>query len=300
MQLRLSSVLALVTAVAALARTPLVAATPAQKLAEARQEFELGNYNQAAPLLNYLLYPTAQLSSRNDLIEAHLLLGLCYLELGNRVDATREIEEALYLDSNLTLDPLVFSEKAIAFVAERKREVEERARRDAEARVDAEARERLRKLLENTIVLERRPYFINFIPMGAGQFQNGQRTKGIILFVSEAALGGLSIGLFAYQLNRYGYNGIVPPGDIAFVNRLQIAQIVSGSLCLAVVAYGIVDSLVYYRSTTRVPADESLIPDEFKKNNPTSAGKTREDRSSLRVTPMVDANSASLVMTWEF
>ncbi|MCG8417792.1 MAG: hypothetical protein MJE77_07595 [Proteobacteria bacterium] len=278
-------------------------ATPGQKLAQARQAFELGKYDQAVPLLNYLLYPNAQLSSRDDLIEAHLLLGLAHLELGNAGDAGREIEEALYLDSTLTLDPLVFSEKAIAFVEQRKKEVLERARRDTEARAEAVARERLRQLLENTIVLERRPYYINFIPFGAGQFQNGQSGKGIAFFVSEMVTGGVSLGLFAWQVSKYGYNGTVPDDEAGTVRRVQQAQIVAGGLCLAIMAWGILDSLRNYQSTTRVPADESLLPDDLKpdKLKPKKRQRDRDNlTSSFRIAPSIGPTSGGLVMTLEF
>ena len=303
-------------------------ATPGQKLAEARQAFELGQYETAVPLLSYLLYPTAQLSSRDDLMEAHLLLGLAHLELGNRSDAEREIEEALFLDSKLQLDPLVFSAQAIEFVEERRREIEGRAKRDAEARVEAEARERLRELLENTIVIERRPFYINFIPFGAGQFQNGHRNKGIAFAVSEAVLCGVSVGVFGYLFNEYGFNGAVPREELGRARQLQGAQVVSGSLCLAVVTYGVVDSLIYYESTTRVPANESLLRDELDESDPKKKtrapgasrersrqpgtqrrpqGQRRRSRANPssrsltpRLQPVIGPTSGGIVITWEF
>lgn len=316
MQLRLRPALVSLLAVCILVGVvrPL-GATPGQKLAEARRAFELGEYETAVPLLSYLLYPTAQLSSRDDLMEAHLLLGLAHLELGNQGDAKREIEEALFLDSKLSLDPLVFSARAIEFVEERRREVEERAERDAKARVEADARERLRELLENTIVIERRPFFINFIPFGAGQFQNGHRNKGIAFAVSEAALCGLSVGVFGYLFNEYGFNGVVPSADADRARQLQGVQAVSGGLCLAVMTYGVVDSLVYYESTTRVPANESLLPDELKEPRQQSRNQRprrpqRQRRPVARrpssvglrpiVRPVAGPRSGGVIMTWEF
>ncbi|MEM9494018.1 MAG: hypothetical protein AAGC55_33030, partial [Myxococcota bacterium] len=61
-----------------------VRAAPAQTLDQARQDFQLGKYQEAVPILNLLLYPKEQLSRRADLVEAHLLLGLAYLELSDR------------------------------------------------------------------------------------------------------------------------------------------------------------------------------------------------------------------------
>ena len=41
---------------------------------------------------------------------------------------------------------------------------------------------------------EVRPYYVNLIPFGAGQFQNGQRCKGLAFAISEATTAGLSAG----------------------------------------------------------------------------------------------------------
>ncbi|MEM9490553.1 MAG: hypothetical protein AAGC55_15505, partial [Myxococcota bacterium] len=167
----------------------------------------------------------------------------------------------------------------------------------AAARQAAEDRERLRQLLENTVVIERRPYFINFIPFGAGQFQNGHRRKGIALFVSQAALAGTSMGLFWWQVSAFGFSGSVAPDRIDTVNRVQALQLTTGGLCLALMAYGIIDSLIYYQSATRVPADPSLLPQlsgTRRGPGPTPA------RAGLRLVPMAGPSSAGMLMSLEF
>ena len=47
---------------------------------------------------------------------------------------------------------------------------------------------------------EQHSYAVNFIPFGAGQFQNGQRGKGWAFLGIEAALGAISLGAFVDQL----------------------------------------------------------------------------------------------------
>lgn len=269
-------------------------ATPADKLVEAREAFQLGKYEEALPLLNYLLYPDVRLSRKADLLEAHVLLGVAHFELGNQRAARREFEEALFLDSELTLDPLLFSEKAIEFFEDLKAEMRERANRDAQARALAEERDRLRRALENMVVLERKPYYINFVPFGAGQFQNGHNRKGLLFFASEAILGGTSATLWMVQVSKYGLNGKVPDEETASVRRMQQVQVAMGVACLVVMGAGIVDALMNYESVTRAPADESLI-DDFDLLAP------REDKkSSLNLMPTAGPHSAGVVMTWEF
>ena len=45
---------------------------------------------------------------------------------------------------------------------------------------------------------------VNFVPFGAGQFQNGQRRKGWLFFGAEAVLGAVSVGAFATNFALYG------------------------------------------------------------------------------------------------
>lgn len=266
-------------------------ATPAEDLAEAREAFRLGRHDQVIPLLTYLLYPDARLSDRADLVEAHILLGVAHFESGNRAEARRELEEALFLDESVTLDPLLFSEAAIAFFDERKQVFIERARREQEARALADERARLRRILENMVVIERKPYFINFVPLGAGQFQNGHDGKGIFLFVSQAITGGASMGLWVWQVGKYGYNGTVPKDEVNTVLWVQRAQLTSGLTCIGLMVAGIIDALIHYESSIRRPADESLIPDDLKP-------RLQGERSSWKLAPAPAGTGA--VITWEF
>jgi tetratricopeptide (TPR) repeat protein len=269
-------------------------ATPTEKLAEAREAFQLGQYEQAIPTLNYLLYPDVRLARESDIIEAHVLLGAAHLEIGNQRVATREFEEALFLDTELILDPLLFSEKTIEFFEDRKAEFIERAERDAEARRLADERDRLREALETMVVIERKPYFINFVPLGAGQFQNGHNTKGVIFFASEVLLGGTSMALWLVQVGKYGFYGVVPDDEANAVRRMQQIQIASGVACLVLMGAGIADALIYYKSVARRPADESLLPDDFKITPPKKQGST------LKILPTPAPSGAGVVMSWEF
>jgi len=218
------------------ATTARAAATPSEDLDRARDAFRRGDYQSAIPLLNYLLYPTPRLAQSQDLVEAHVLLGVCAFESGDRKTATREFEEALFLQSDLALEGnALFSRAAVAFFEETKNAAEERGRRDAERRSLAEERERLRRYKESLIVYEVRPYYVNFIPFGAGQFQNGQRGKGIAFASAEAATGALSAGIWLYLVGEYGFGGRVPPGaDAEFVRTLEQIEVGAGIACLGI------------------------------------------------------------------
>jgi hypothetical protein len=284
---------ALVIAVLAAAR-PARASTPAQMLDQARELFREGAFAQAIPSLNYLLYPTPRLSDRDDLVEAHLLLAVCALETGDTATATREVEEVLFLEPGLSLDTGIFSERAVEFFDTIKQELTARAAREAEQRRLAEENERLQRLLDAMVVIETRPYYVNFIPFGAGQFQNGHRGKGVFFAASQAATGGLSAGLWLYLVGTYGLPGTVSAEEAPLVRRLQQIEIGAGALCLGLMAWGIVDSLIYYKPSVRGEPDESLLPPELRRRRPAPTSR----RPLVTPTPL--ARGGGLTLTWEY
>jgi hypothetical protein len=277
-------------------------ATPSEELDQARTAFRAGRYDDARNLLSSLLYPKTRLSDPAELAEAHLLLGVSEFEGGDVAQAERELEEALFIDTSLKLDPLVFSSRAVEFFQQKKEALERRSREDEEKARLARERDRLRRILANLVVVEKRSYWVNFVPFGAGQFQNGQRAKGIAFFASQAALGGASAGLWAYQVIKYGFSGKVPPEEVNEVNWIQRGQVATGLLFLGVVAWGIVDSLVHYEHVVSRQADPSLLKEfelqEFDKETG-EKGKARP-HSSLRLIPALDEKSVGLGLSIDF
>ncbi len=239
---------------------PAANAAPADELVTARQYFRASDFAAALPTLNFLLYPTPRLANTDDLIEAHTLLGACSFATGDRATATREFEQALFLSNDVTLDPLLFSTETIRHFEQTKAALAARNLRDAETRALAEERERLRKYRESLIVYEVRSYYVNFVPFGAGQFQNRQVGKGIFFAGTQLATGGTSLGIWLYLVGKYGYGGRVPPEDAGFARRLQQIEIGTGAAFLGLMAWGVVDSLVKYQPRVQVSSDDTLMP----------------------------------------
>ena len=55
-------------------------------------------------------------------------------------------------------------------------------------------------------------HYVNFIPFGAGQLQNGGRGKGFGFAIAEGVTGAASAGIWLYLVDRYP-DGRVPPED---------------------------------------------------------------------------------------
>jgi tetratricopeptide (TPR) repeat protein len=288
------------TLLIALAAATAAASTPAQALDKARTLFRGGQFSDAIPTLNYLLYPTPRLSQEDDLLEAHVLLAVCFFETGDRKTARLEFEEALFLDRNLALDTLLFSASAVEFFDDIKADLAEREARDAAERELALQNERLQRLLESMVLIETRPFWVNFIPFGAGQAQNGQPRKAILFASSQAITGGVSAAIWLYLVSEYGFPGkIVNPTseEIDRIRLLQGIEIGTGAACIGLMIWGIVDAYVHYKPSVRREPDESLLPPELRqKTKPAAEPEARRPR----LTPTATSRGAGLSLTWEF
>ncbi|HLL23612.1 MAG TPA: tetratricopeptide repeat protein, partial [Kofleriaceae bacterium] len=200
-----------------LALASAAVASPLQDLDRAQKNFKNKDCASAVPILKDLLYPKPQLARTADLVEAHVLLGVCHYENGRRDDAKGEFEAALALDPSKTLEPLIFTEGQVRLFDETRGDVETRAKRDRELRELEERNERIRRLLENTRNFETRSWGVNFAPFGAGQFQNGHRTKGILVAAGQGITGATSLGMFLYLAGTYGLEAKVPLEDAVSV-----------------------------------------------------------------------------------
>jgi tetratricopeptide (TPR) repeat protein len=268
-------------------------ATPTEELQAARESFLPGDYKAAIGKFTALLYPTSRLAKASSIAEAHLLLGVSFFETGEREGASREFEEALFLDESLSLDADLFSAEAVRFFDEKKAELKGKAEDSAEKERLARREQALNRALQNMVVLEKRRYWVNFMPFGAGQFQNGERNKGFAFFVGEAVLGGTSVGLWSYQVIKYGFRGKVPRDEVDTVNTLQVMQIGSGALFYALMAWGIVDSLSHYEHAVKREADPSLLKDlEDVLDN--------EKDTTPTVIPNAGPDGAGVSLLWEF
>jgi tetratricopeptide (TPR) repeat protein len=276
------------------------AASPSQDLERARQAFREHDYESAARLATYLLYPEERLALPIDLVEAHVILGASNFEIGHRTEAKHEFEKALQMQPEKVLTDMLFTDGAIRLFDETKADIEARARRDAELRKIADERERIRKYRESLVVVERRSFGVNFVPFGAGQFQNKQPTRGLLFAAGEGLTGGLSIGIFIYLSGRYGLNASIPLADGPGVRQLQQIEIGAGIAFFAIYALGVVDSLLHYKPRVQIEGDDSLLP--LPPDVPDTR-KPRPARTSLRnrihLAPIAAPRGAGIGLIWE-
>ncbi len=265
-------------------------ATPREAFDRGRTAFGRAEYARAIEILHPLLYPEALLDSEGEVVQAHRMLGVAYLFENHPDDARREFRKLLELRPDYRFDPLLDPQRVVDFFnAVVKDEESTIAVIEARRRQrDAEAAERRRRdaerlaPLRTTVVFERHSFAINFIPFGAGQFQNGDRGKGWLFLGTEAALAAISVGAFATNLALYGLDprrdclmkqnadtgGVVtqcPPTQVDHSEEntsrwLTRAQLVSGGLFYAVAILGIVDALRHFNRDTMLASSSPSAP----------------------------------------
>jgi hypothetical protein len=253
-----------------LAAPPALAVPPDKALRAATRAYDSGDYATVIKLLRPLLHPTIRLSNQAQVISAFGLLGISYIFEKNKTEAEKQFMAILALQPDFRFDAQVDPAAAVELledlkrrnaeklkaIRERERQEAERRKRDEEARRRREeearrAAQRPSVLFERTV--QKHPYWVNFVPLGAGQFQNGQRRKGYALMITELGLGATSLatGISSWVLYSRATrteNGLrVSQDEYNRLRGLSIVQVVTGALCLGTIAYGIIDALVYYK-----------------------------------------------------
>ncbi|HVU53395.1 MAG TPA: hypothetical protein VHL80_22075 [Polyangia bacterium] len=265
-------------------------ATPAEEFERGKNAFARGEYGRAVQLLRPLVYPDVRLETEGEVVQAHRMLGVASLFENDPESARREFRKLLELRPDYRFDPLLDPKLVVDFfnvvVKEEEAElasIEAKRRRREEELLARQRREAERLRAQQAIVLryDHHPYAVNFIPFGAGQFQNGQRRKGWAFLGAESILAGASAAAFVTNFALFGVaphrrctvpqatdaNGLpqmcpstdVDRSDEKLSTNLLRAQVVTGGLFWAVAIWGVVDALRHYESDVLItPAPNGL------------------------------------------
>jgi tetratricopeptide (TPR) repeat protein len=277
----LAAVLALL-ATAARAAAPAAPPSPRDAFERGRTAFGRAEYKRAIEILHPLLYPEVVLESEGEVVQAHRMLGVAYLYTNRPEDAKREFHKLLELRPDYRFDPLLDPQPVVdAFNAVVKEEEAEiaaietrRRERDQELAARRQREARLHAAPAAVVVYERHSYLLNFVPFGAGQFQNGQRKKGWLFLGIEGGLAAVSVGAFAANFALYGLaprrgclipqptgmNGLpqacpadqVDHGPEQTSRDLLRVQLVSGGLFFAAAIWGVIDAVRHYQRDVRL------------------------------------------------
>jgi hypothetical protein len=245
-------------------------AAAATSLERARNAYLYGDYQLVVNTLRPLLYPTPQLETVEQVVEARRLLGLSYLFLKDEASAELEFVALLTLRPDASLDPLSdpppfveFFERIKARIREQLEEIRRKqqstlhkreAEQEALRRDNVELRKRLQES-ESTAYLvssSEKSRLVAVMPFGAGQFQNGDTRKGIAFLVSQLALGTASVSC-AIAIRLKWPDGSYLPEERDLADTLVSAQVITGAAFFAAALWGIVDANVHFVSRRDAP-----------------------------------------------
>jgi hypothetical protein len=230
-------------------------------LRRARSSFVQGRFAETVRILRAILYPRPRLVRDDDIVAARELLGVSHF-LARDFGASRDEFERLLLEHRPShrLDPLVHPPDVIDMFDKLRDELTEK-RVAAETRLAEEAKrraeaERLRREEEAKRLRERREYliarvetrskFVNLLPFGAGQFQNGETGKGAALLVSQVLMLGANIASYVAIEALRGSDGRFAAGDVTRAKGLQTIQLSSVAVFGSLVLYGVIDAFARF------------------------------------------------------
>lgn len=246
----------------------LVLAAPPE-LKRAKDRFEFGAYADAAGTLRQLLAGSPDLTQQ-EAIDAYRMLGIAEYQLGDKLGARAAFVHLLSVEPDYTLDPFLVPppiveffdavkkehEPALAPLRERRSELAEQQRLADEAKRRLLAEEQLRTGPPGKIVrVEERVYLFNWLPLGAGQFQNGERAKGTAIAAGQLVLGLVNVAAIvahsqiADDPSRTCISGEPdcshpPYSDSArtLLSQVDAVKYVTAGLFWALYAYGVWDA----------------------------------------------------------
>ena len=238
-------------------------------LKRAKDRFDFGAYADAAGILRQVLVHASELTPA-DAVDAYRMLGIAEYQLGDKVAARSAFVNLLSYEPDYALDPFLVPppiveffdavkkeyEPALAPLRERRRELAEQQRLADEARRRLLADEQARAGAPVKIVrIEQRVYLFNWLPLGAGQFQNGERAKGTAIAAGQLVLGLVNVSAIlahnqiANDRTRTCISGqpgcTHPPysdSDRALLSQIDTIKYASAGLFWLLYAYGVWDA----------------------------------------------------------
>jgi tetratricopeptide (TPR) repeat protein len=246
-----------------------LALTAPPELKRAKDRFEFGAYADAAGTLRRYLATSPSLTEEQA-IDAYRILGISEYHLGDQAQARAAFVNLLSHDPDYALDPFLVPppiveffdrvkrehEPALAPLRERQRSLREQERLADEAKRRLLEEERSRTGPPTKVVrVQERIYLFNWMPLGAGQFQNGDRAKGTAIAAGQVVAGLVNLGaiLFHNQLAEdrtrtciSGQPGCSRPpysdSDRELLGRVDAVKYVSAGVFWALYAYGVWDA----------------------------------------------------------
>lgn len=237
------AVAVIVSAIPAHAQPPTH--TPADVLRDGNAAATAGDWMAVSQLVDPLL--RGQLPPA-DLAEAHRLAGLAAFFQGRRLDAENHFIAHLRIDLDAQLDPSLYPPDVITFFT------------DIKAKYNAELRARRPK--------QKRYAVLTLVPVAA-QFQNGQRTKGIVIgvafgtFLTANLVSAVMLRSWCTRVSGDGGSSLTCDNNdtnhYASAPTLRAINGIGGVGAILTYAYSVYDGVTNYRRRTREASVQPFV-----------------------------------------
>ncbi len=239
--------------------TPLAAFADADAdLRRAKDYFEYGEYERARGIAEGLLEQNV-LATDEQLIDANRIAGLAWF-YGDHPErlahAERHFLQLLSIEPEYRLDPFFTPPAAVQFFEEVKAAheaqlapIREQRRVAKEARrAEQEARRRFleeQRSRADGRYVERHNFALVFLPLGAGQFQNGHDSRGIALAAVQV-VAGLTSALSYLAIENMRDDGGFSRSEVGTAQVLDTVKWASAAVFYGAWGYGVVDAWKNY------------------------------------------------------
>ncbi len=237
--------------------------TGREELAHIENLFQYGDYpavvTHAEEALRRRLF-----DSEEEQLKVYRFLGVTYYILQNRPRSKESFMLLLTRDPDHQLDPLLVPPIIIDFF--------EKIRSDNKELLDEIRAARLKEQQKQEpetrdIYYQRNHYFVNFIPFGAGQFQNGDNIKGTLFATGQVAALALNITSYFMVRGLKGDDGYYSKSDAADARDWRITQYVSLGAFVALAIGGVIDAALNYEEYNVLPAEAYPKSDDQEQEN---------------------------------
>jgi hypothetical protein len=237
-------------------------------------------------------------------------VGISYLFEGDRAKAEAHFYELLTISPTYQLDPMVYPMEVVDAFTDVKRKNNERIETLARAQAAEDEKRRAAELkrraaeaeaLKQTVYVERtrteRSLFVAFLPLGVGQFQNGDKVKGALFLTSELLLAGGALTTFILHesLRPRSTQPLESASERESYESAEAGYRIANQACLValgvVAVSGVIESVYSFRreSVAWGPVDEKEVP-----------RKLRPGRTSASIAPWAGDRALGLSVAGEF
>jgi hypothetical protein len=228
-------------------------------------------------------------ASDAQLAQLHKYAALSAVNLGREEEAERHFVFLLRIDPDVELDPFTVTPKAIrlfdkvrvAMDSELQTMRQVRELRGSLRAEEEEHRRRMAQISRQVTVRtqEHRNFLVNFVPFGAGQFQQGRIGPGAVLAASEGVFAAANATAYItlaalsssaqnqYQLDTINgdrkivVNGILPQNAVQAQNWRYV-KYGSAAALFGLYVGGVVDALIRHQDVVTVGTDTKTVPGE--------------------------------------